>query len=174
MPARKGLLAPQNTFLDTIATRFDGTREFILLNYRFVEPSTIEWNSTGLSFCALWSVFEIYPRCINPWWQVRIDAWGNWVNADWETRMRFPVDRVCHSSFSLASPACLVWNQFSTDFKRNHSIPPLDRRLGSPPPSFAHFLSVLPHSVLLFGMGKLIITWLCVFECLEVNFRQDN
>ncbi|KAH0552250.1 hypothetical protein KQX54_007681 [Cotesia glomerata] len=26
MPARKGLLAPQNTFLDTIATRFDGTR----------------------------------------------------------------------------------------------------------------------------------------------------
>lgn len=29
MPARKGLLAPQNTFLDTIATRFDGTRKFI-------------------------------------------------------------------------------------------------------------------------------------------------
>lgn len=29
MPARKGLLAPQNTFLDTIATRFDGTREYI-------------------------------------------------------------------------------------------------------------------------------------------------
>lgn len=27
MPARKGLLAPQNTFLDTIATRFDGTRK---------------------------------------------------------------------------------------------------------------------------------------------------
>lgn len=28
MPARKGLLAPQNTFLDTIATRFDGTRKW--------------------------------------------------------------------------------------------------------------------------------------------------
>lgn len=28
MPARKGLLAPQNTFLDTIATRFDGTRKY--------------------------------------------------------------------------------------------------------------------------------------------------
>jgi len=28
MPVRKGLLAPQNTFLDTIATRFDGTREY--------------------------------------------------------------------------------------------------------------------------------------------------
>lgn len=27
MPAMRGLLAPQNTFLDTIATRFDGTRE---------------------------------------------------------------------------------------------------------------------------------------------------
>ena len=29
MPVMKGLLAPQNTFLDTIATRFDGTRKFI-------------------------------------------------------------------------------------------------------------------------------------------------
>lgn len=28
MPARRGLLAPQNTFLDTIATRFDGTRKY--------------------------------------------------------------------------------------------------------------------------------------------------
>lgn len=25
----KGLLAPQNNFLDTIATRFDGTRKFV-------------------------------------------------------------------------------------------------------------------------------------------------
>ncbi|CDQ91781.1 unnamed protein product [Oncorhynchus mykiss] len=30
MPVMKGLLAPQNTFLDTIATRFDGTRKFVL------------------------------------------------------------------------------------------------------------------------------------------------
>lgn len=30
MPTRKGLLAPQNTFLDTIATRFDGTRKLPL------------------------------------------------------------------------------------------------------------------------------------------------
>jgi len=30
MPGRKGLLAPQNTFLDTIATRFDGTRKSFL------------------------------------------------------------------------------------------------------------------------------------------------
>lgn len=28
MPVMKGLLAPQNTFLDTIAKRFDGTREY--------------------------------------------------------------------------------------------------------------------------------------------------
>ncbi len=39
MPVMKGLLAPQNTFLDTIATRFDGTRElsrwhFILFVYK--------------------------------------------------------------------------------------------------------------------------------------------
>lgn len=27
MPVMKGLLAPQNTFLDAIATRFDGTRK---------------------------------------------------------------------------------------------------------------------------------------------------
>lgn len=33
MPTRKGLLAPQNTFLDTIATRFDGTRKFFLPLY---------------------------------------------------------------------------------------------------------------------------------------------
>lgn len=30
MPVMKGLLAPQNTFLDTIATRFDGTRKFVV------------------------------------------------------------------------------------------------------------------------------------------------
>lgn len=28
MPVMRGLIAPQNTFLDTIATRFDGTREY--------------------------------------------------------------------------------------------------------------------------------------------------
>ena len=33
MPVMKGLLAPQNTFLDTIATRFDGTRKFSLTSY---------------------------------------------------------------------------------------------------------------------------------------------
>ena len=33
MGARKGLLAPQNTFLDTIAARFDGTRKY---TYNFI------------------------------------------------------------------------------------------------------------------------------------------
>lgn len=33
MPARRGLLAPQNTFLDTIATRFDGTRKYKLKTF---------------------------------------------------------------------------------------------------------------------------------------------
>lgn len=31
MPARRGLLAPQNNFLETIATRFDGTRKYIIV-----------------------------------------------------------------------------------------------------------------------------------------------
>lgn len=30
MPVMKGLLAPQNTFLDTIANHFDGTRKYNL------------------------------------------------------------------------------------------------------------------------------------------------
>lgn len=32
----KGLLAPQNTFLDTIATRFDGTRKLFLMLLSFI------------------------------------------------------------------------------------------------------------------------------------------
>ena len=43
MPGRKGLLAPQNTFLDTIATRFDGTRKYKLYNI-----SVGMLNSTGI------------------------------------------------------------------------------------------------------------------------------
>lgn len=52
MPTRKGLLAPQNTFLDTIATRFDGTRKFCL-------PLHASLNThTRLSFIWIW--VEIY------------------------------------------------------------------------------------------------------------------
>ena len=40
MPARKGLLAPQNTFLDTIATRFDGTRKYNCIFSSVVLPYT--------------------------------------------------------------------------------------------------------------------------------------
>lgn len=36
MPVMRGLLAPQNTFLDTIATRFDGTREYKTCGLVFV------------------------------------------------------------------------------------------------------------------------------------------
>lgn len=42
MPVMKGLLAPQNTFLDTIATRFDGTRE---LNGGWVKSP---WDRVGI------------------------------------------------------------------------------------------------------------------------------
>ncbi|CAL1611440.1 unnamed protein product [Knipowitschia caucasica] len=52
MPAMKGLLAPQNTFLDTIATRFDGTHSnFILANAQVSQGFPIVYCSDG--FCEL-------------------------------------------------------------------------------------------------------------------------
>ncbi|XP_028316812.1 potassium voltage-gated channel subfamily H member 8 [Gouania willdenowi] len=52
MPVMKGLLAPQNTFLDTIATRFDGTHSnFILANAQVLKGYPIVYCSDG--FCEL-------------------------------------------------------------------------------------------------------------------------
>ncbi|XP_071050671.1 voltage-gated delayed rectifier potassium channel KCNH8 isoform X2 [Onthophagus taurus] len=51
MPARKGLLAPQNTFLDTIATRFDGTHSNFVLGNAQVPSNPIVYCSDG--FCEL-------------------------------------------------------------------------------------------------------------------------
>ncbi|XP_062386061.1 potassium voltage-gated channel subfamily H member 8 [Sardina pilchardus] len=52
MPVMKGLLAPQNTFLDTIATRFDGTHSnFILANAQVSQGYPIVYCSDG--FCEL-------------------------------------------------------------------------------------------------------------------------
>ncbi|XP_072033698.1 voltage-gated delayed rectifier potassium channel KCNH8-like isoform X2 [Amphiura filiformis] len=52
MPTRKGLLAPQNTFLDTIATRFDGTHSnFVLGNAQVANGFPIVYCSDG--FCEL-------------------------------------------------------------------------------------------------------------------------
>ncbi|XP_074835241.1 voltage-gated delayed rectifier potassium channel KCNH4 isoform X2 [Carettochelys insculpta] len=52
MPVMKGLLAPQNTFLDTIATRFDGTHSnFILANAQVHRGFPIVYCSDG--FCEL-------------------------------------------------------------------------------------------------------------------------
>lgn len=57
MPARKGLLAPQNTFLDTIATRFDGTHSnFVLGSAQVPALFPIVYCSDG--FCELTG----YPR----------------------------------------------------------------------------------------------------------------
>ncbi|KAM9776136.1 voltage-gated delayed rectifier potassium channel KCNH8 isoform 3-T3 [Syngnathus typhle] len=54
MPVMKGLLAPQNTFLDTIATRFDGTHSnFILANAQVSKGFPIVYCSDG--FCELTS-----------------------------------------------------------------------------------------------------------------------
>ncbi|CAM9339275.1 unnamed protein product [Lampetra fluviatilis] len=52
MPVMKGLLAPQNTFLDTIATRFDGTHSnFVLGNAQVPQGFPIVYCSDG--FCEL-------------------------------------------------------------------------------------------------------------------------
>ncbi|XP_026101225.1 potassium voltage-gated channel subfamily H member 4 [Carassius auratus] len=52
MPVMKGLLAPQNTFLDTIATRFDGTHSnFLLGNAQGYRGYPIVYCSDG--FCEL-------------------------------------------------------------------------------------------------------------------------
>ncbi|KAM8975773.1 voltage-gated inwardly rectifying potassium channel KCNH3 isoform 2-T2 [Pelodytes ibericus] len=52
MPAMRGLLAPQNTFLDTIATRFDGTHSnFVLGNAQLPLSFPVVYCSDG--FCEL-------------------------------------------------------------------------------------------------------------------------
>ncbi|XP_064646364.1 potassium voltage-gated channel subfamily H member 8-like isoform X12 [Lineus longissimus] len=51
MPNRKGLLAPQNTFLDTIATRFDGTHSNFVLGNAQAKGYPIVYCSDG--FCEL-------------------------------------------------------------------------------------------------------------------------
>uniref|UniRef100_H3BIF6 Voltage-gated delayed rectifier potassium channel KCNH4 n=1 Tax=Latimeria chalumnae TaxID=7897 RepID=H3BIF6_LATCH len=52
MPVMRGLLAPQNTFLDTIATRFDGTHSnFVLGNAQVLNAFPIVYCSDG--FCDL-------------------------------------------------------------------------------------------------------------------------
>uniref|UniRef100_A0A3Q4HHF4 Voltage-gated delayed rectifier potassium channel KCNH4 n=1 Tax=Neolamprologus brichardi TaxID=32507 RepID=A0A3Q4HHF4_NEOBR len=51
MPVMRGLLAPQNTFLDTIATRFDGTSNFVLGNAQVQSLYPIVYCSDG--FCEL-------------------------------------------------------------------------------------------------------------------------
>ncbi|ESO08636.1 hypothetical protein HELRODRAFT_128997, partial [Helobdella robusta] len=51
MPGRKGLLAPQNNFLDTIATRFDGTHSNFVLGNSQAQGHPIVYCSDG--FCEL-------------------------------------------------------------------------------------------------------------------------
>ena len=54
---RKGLLAPQNTFLDTIAERFDGSRKFLDLG----SGLNLGWRpqlGIGLSFVKIFKIFD--------------------------------------------------------------------------------------------------------------------
>eukprot|EP00062_Callorhinchus_milii_P014708 gi/632964320/ref/XP_007898341.1/ PREDICTED: potassium voltage-gated channel subfamily H member 8-like [Callorhinchus milii] len=64
MPVMKGLLAPQNTFLDTIATRFDGTHSnFVLGNAQVMNLFPIVYCSDG--FCDLtgYARAEVMQKC---------------------------------------------------------------------------------------------------------------
>ena len=57
---RKGLLAPQNTFLDTIAERFDGSRKFLDLgsglNLGWI-PQLGNSIIIGVSFVKIFKIF---------------------------------------------------------------------------------------------------------------------
>ncbi|XP_042311424.1 potassium voltage-gated channel subfamily H member 3 [Sceloporus undulatus] len=64
MPVMRGLLAPQNTFLDTIATRFDGTHSnFVLGNAQVRGAFPVVYCSDG--FCELtgFSRAEVMQHC---------------------------------------------------------------------------------------------------------------
>ncbi|CAO1302110.1 unnamed protein product [Diamesa hyperborea] len=66
MPTRKGLLAPQNTFLDTIATRFDGTHSNFVLGNAQVSGYPIVYCSDGfveLSGCSRAQIMQKGCAC---------------------------------------------------------------------------------------------------------------
>ncbi|VUZ47116.1 unnamed protein product, partial [Hymenolepis diminuta] len=62
MPQRKGLLAPQNTFLDTIATRFDGTHSNFVLGNAQVKEYPIVYCSDGFVELTGFSRSQIMSR----------------------------------------------------------------------------------------------------------------
>ncbi|XP_028895692.2 LOW QUALITY PROTEIN: potassium voltage-gated channel subfamily H member 4 [Zeugodacus cucurbitae] len=62
MPARKGLLAPQNTFLDTIATRFDGTHSNFVLGNAQANGNPIVYCSDGFVELTRYSRAQIMQK----------------------------------------------------------------------------------------------------------------
>ncbi|CAH8533290.1 unnamed protein product [Dicrocoelium dendriticum] len=63
MPQRKGLVAPQNTFLDTIASRFDGTHSNFVLGNAQVRHHPIVYCSDGFVELTGFSRSQIMSRC---------------------------------------------------------------------------------------------------------------
>uniref|UniRef100_A0A8C8SNB4 Voltage-gated inwardly rectifying potassium channel KCNH3 n=1 Tax=Pelusios castaneus TaxID=367368 RepID=A0A8C8SNB4_9SAUR len=64
MPAMRGLLAPQNTFLDTIAARFDGTHSnFVLGNAQVRGACPVVYCSDGFCHLTGFSRAEVMQRC---------------------------------------------------------------------------------------------------------------
>lgn len=72
MPVMRGLLAPQNTFLDTIATRFDGTRKCAELTNLLFLPKV-----SNATFCARLTQFftTSLHKCVN------CNSWTRFVSA---------------------------------------------------------------------------------------------
>ena len=64
---RKGLLAPQNTFLDTIAERFDGSRKFLGLG----SGLNLGWRpqlGIGVSFVKIFDEKFIVKNIVKNFW----------------------------------------------------------------------------------------------------------
>ena len=66
MPAKRGLLAPQNNFLETIATRFDGTHSNFVLANATVSSNPIVYCSDG--FCELTGFIRVQIMQKSAYW----------------------------------------------------------------------------------------------------------
>ncbi|KAK2526285.1 Kcnh8 [Columba livia] len=93
MPVMKGLLAPQNTFLDTIATRFDGTHK--------TEKQKLNTNSDNLGTYR-YNPFGINPEChmsvvfsASDYWEQEgkngEDIYSNFILANAQVAKGFPI-----------------------------------------------------------------------------------
>lgn len=98
MPVMKGLLAPQNTFLDTIATRFDGTRKFAF------DYSEITSSDKSLKSC-------ISSRSLRlPWYFVLVIRhcilWCSWEKLKKKKKI---LTESCLFPWNVLEPKCICF-----------------------------------------------------------------